>query len=160
MLKIKKPKDTHQVIGAKLIVQIDTTTANVILNGNGEGGDMGDDTTITTTANTNTTTFIRISNDERIGITCIKRPGHSNGTLSAFVNTYQAPALTNCQSYAENRTGQEHYCMQKMFVYTLQSRGYSFYQIVCRFAEPSAHDEAEMLLKRVCKCICELLEIY
>jgi hypothetical protein len=127
-------QDTHVVSGRKLSVQIDTTTANVILSGSD-----------------NATTYIRISSDERIGITCIKRDGYPNGTLSAFVNTYQAPALTNCQRYEANRTGQEHYCMQKMFVYTLQSRGYSFYQIVCRFAEPSAQDEAELLLKRICK---------
>lgn len=114
----------------RLNLRLDTTSTNLIIKGY-------------------INNYIRLQYNEQIVITCSKTFGVVNGTISAFVNTKSAFS-NNCIRYHQNFIGDENYCLEKQFSYTLELDRSSLYEISCRFVETNNQDSATLILTRLC----------
>lgn len=98
----------------------------------------------------NNKNFTKLTKQEDIRIICGKQGGIVAGRLGAFVNTNQAKSM-KCLKYHPEHKEDIVYCLKQEFRFTLPTRGYSYYDIFCRFVDTQDLSSISTLLHRLCK---------
>ncbi len=95
--------------------------------------------------------FVRLNSaPSDIRILCSKQAGITAGRISAFVNTQQAE-FVRCLEYASGYANDDVYCLRHEFRFSLPTKGYSYYEIMCRYVETQDLSRASLFLHRLCK---------
>jgi len=99
--------------------------------------------------------FVRLvsdNNTEDILITCTKARGFPNGTLGAFVNTFEAEPLP-CQLYDPTQLEkQPSHCLKQTFRFTIEpDSDYLYFEIWCRTHENGFDDGVKTFIYRICE---------
>lgn len=92
--------------------------------------------------------FVKLDKNEEIRILCTKQNHFKTGKITAFINTQQAHTV-KCLEYNSDHIGDDIFCIKQEFRFSLPSRGYSYYDVLCRFT--TEYDSGvRIFMKRLC----------
>lgn len=96
----------------------------------------------------NNQNFVKLDQNEDIHILCTKQNHFKSGQITAFINTQQAQTV-KCLEYNSDHIGDDIFCIKQEFKFSLPSRGYSYYDVLCRFT--TEYDSGvRIIMNRLC----------